>query len=46
VRAVTVGIEADGIAEVRGPALRPGAHIVIEGHYGLPDSTHVRVTPP
>jgi multidrug efflux pump subunit AcrA (membrane-fusion protein) len=40
---VSVGIRRDSLAEVASPALRAGTVIVTEGHYGLPDSTKVRV---
>ena len=40
---VLVGLRRDTLAEVSSPGISPGTVIVTEGHYGLPDSTKVRV---
>jgi RND family efflux transporter MFP subunit len=43
VRHVEIGLEADDVVEVEGAGVRSGMHVVVEGHYGLPDSTRLRV---
>jgi multidrug efflux pump subunit AcrA (membrane-fusion protein) len=43
IRHVAIGLEADGAVEVSGAGLRGGMHVVVEGHYGLPDSTRLSV---
>jgi membrane fusion protein (multidrug efflux system) len=40
---VTVGAAADNLVEVAGEGLREGQLVIIEGNYGLPDSTRVRL---
>jgi membrane fusion protein (multidrug efflux system) len=42
---VNVGVKHDSIAEVSSPALTAGNFVIVEGHYGLADSTRVRVLP-
>ncbi len=42
IRRVQIGLEAPDVVEVTGPGLRAGMHIVVEGQYGLPDSTRLR----
>ncbi len=42
---VTLGIVRDSVAELSSSALSVGSRIITEGHYGLPDSTRVRVIP-
>ena len=46
VRTVEIGVETPDTVEIRGAGLRPGMHIVVEGQYGLPDSTSIRVAVP
>jgi RND family efflux transporter MFP subunit len=41
---VTVGIATDSLVEVSGSGLAEGQLVIVEGNYGLPDSTKVRVT--
>jgi multidrug efflux pump subunit AcrA (membrane-fusion protein) len=45
IREIEVGIETPTTVEISGAGLRPGMHIIVEGHYGLPDSTHIHVVP-
>jgi RND family efflux transporter MFP subunit len=40
---VEVGMTTDSTAEVRGPGIRKGMPVIIEGHYALPDSTRVTI---
>lgn len=40
---VSVGLNSDSTVEVSSPNLIPGSIVIIEGHYGLPDSTRVRI---
>jgi membrane fusion protein (multidrug efflux system) len=40
---VAVGLTSDSTVEVSSPDLAPGSVVIIEGHYGLPDSTRVRI---
>ncbi|HYQ86534.1 MAG TPA: efflux RND transporter periplasmic adaptor subunit [Bacteroidota bacterium] len=40
---VAVGLNSDSTVEVASPGLAPGSVVIIEGHYGLPDSTRVRI---
>lgn len=40
---VSVGIVRDSVAEISSSAVSPGTLVITEGHYGLPDSTRVRV---
>lgn len=42
-RPVQIGIETPDLVEIQGAGLRPGMHVIVEGHYGLPDSTHIHV---
>jgi RND family efflux transporter MFP subunit len=42
IRAVRVGVQTQDAVEISGPGIRPGMHVVVEGHYGLPDSTRIR----
>jgi membrane fusion protein (multidrug efflux system) len=39
---VTAGFSTDSLVEVSGPGLREGELVIVEGNYGLPDSTRVR----
>ncbi len=41
---VTAGTFGDSLVEVASPALHEGQLVIVEGNYGLPDSTRVRVT--
>ena len=41
--AVTLGVVHGALAEISAPALSVGTRVITEGHYGLPDSTRVRV---
>jgi multidrug efflux pump subunit AcrA (membrane-fusion protein) len=41
---VVVGIVRNSLAEVSSPDLKAGMRVITEGHYGLPDSTRVRVS--
>ncbi len=43
--AVSVGVVSDSVAEISSPAISPGEVVITEGHYGLPDSTRVRIVP-
>lgn len=43
VHEVEIGIETPTTVEVSGEGIHPGMHIIVEGHYGLPDSTKVRI---
>jgi RND family efflux transporter MFP subunit len=43
---VTVGATAGDLVEVAGPGLSEGQPVIVEGNYGLPDSTRVRVAAP
>jgi membrane fusion protein, multidrug efflux system len=43
VRPVQVGFETPDTVELQGPGLRAGMHVIVEGNYGLPDSTRVHV---
>jgi len=43
IREVEVGIETPTTVAISGAGLRVGMHIIIEGHYGLPDSTRIRL---
>lgn len=43
IREVEVGIETPTIVAISGEGLRGGMHIIVEGHYGLPDSTHIHI---
>jgi membrane fusion protein (multidrug efflux system) len=43
VRPVQVGFETPDTVELQGPELRPGMHVIVEGNYGLPDSTRIHV---
>ncbi|MBI3365582.1 MAG: efflux RND transporter periplasmic adaptor subunit, partial [Ignavibacteriae bacterium] len=40
---VSVGVRQDSVVEVASSSLKPGDMVIIEGQYGLPDSTKVRV---
>jgi|ERR1041384_533572 membrane fusion protein (multidrug efflux system) len=40
---VSVGLGTDSTAEVSSPLLAAGSLVITEGHYGLPDSTRVRI---
>jgi multidrug efflux pump subunit AcrA (membrane-fusion protein) len=40
---VTAGTVGDSLVEVASPALHEGQLVIVEGNYGLPDSTRVRV---
>ncbi len=40
---VTLGIVRDSVAELSSSVLSAGSRIITEGHYGLPDSTRVRI---
>ena len=40
---VKVGAKRDSLVEVSSPSLAPGNMVIIEGQYGIPDSTKVRV---
>ncbi len=40
---VTLGIVRDSIAEVFSNTLSVGERVITEGHYGIPDSTRVRI---
>jgi multidrug efflux pump subunit AcrA (membrane-fusion protein) len=40
---VSVGVVRDSIAEIYSPAISPGVVVITEGHFGLPDSTRVRI---
>jgi RND family efflux transporter MFP subunit len=40
---VQVGLKSDSTIEVLSPAILAGSIVIIEGHYGLPDSTKVRI---
>lgn len=44
IREVEVGLETPDTVEISGEGLRSGMHIIVEGHYGLPDSTRIRIT--
>jgi multidrug efflux pump subunit AcrA (membrane-fusion protein) len=43
--AVVLGVSANGWHELVGAKLVPGTTVVIEGHRGLPEGTHVTVQP-
>lgn len=43
IREVEVGIETPTTVAISGEGLRPGMHIIVEGHYGLPDSTRIHI---
>ncbi|MDZ7288442.1 MAG: efflux RND transporter periplasmic adaptor subunit [candidate division KSB1 bacterium] len=43
IREIEVGIETPTTVAISGEGLRPGMHIIVEGHYGLPDSTRIRI---
>jgi membrane fusion protein, multidrug efflux system len=43
VRPVQIGLETPDTVEVQSPDLHAGMHVIVEGHYGLPDSTRIRV---
>lgn len=40
---VALGLETPALVEISGAGIYPGMHIIIEGHYGLPDSTKIRI---
>lgn len=40
---IEVGFGTDSTAEVTSPLLAAGTLVIVEGHYGLPDSTRVRI---
>lgn len=40
---VDVGIRTPTVVEISAAGLRAGLHVVVEGHYGLPDSTRLHV---
>jgi RND family efflux transporter MFP subunit len=40
---VEIGIETPETVEISGDGIQPGMHIIVEGHYGLPDSTRIRI---
>ncbi len=40
---VVVGVRKDSVAEVSSPALTARSLVIVEGQYGLPDSTKVRM---
>jgi Cu(I)/Ag(I) efflux system membrane fusion protein len=42
-RTVEVGMRNDSLAEVSSAGLSPGELVITQGHYGLPDSTKVRI---
>lgn len=44
IREVEVGIETPTTVAISGEGLRAGLHIIVEGHYGLPDSTRIHCT--
>jgi membrane fusion protein (multidrug efflux system) len=41
---VVTGVIGDSLVEVASPALQAGQLVIVEGNYGLPDSTRVRIT--
>ena len=43
IREVEIGIETPTTVAIAGEAIRAGMHIIVEGHYGLPDSTHIHI---
>ncbi len=43
IREIDIGIETPTMVEISGEGIHPGMHIIVEGHYGLPDSTRIRV---
>jgi multidrug efflux pump subunit AcrA (membrane-fusion protein) len=43
IRKVEKGIETPTTIEVSGAGIRNGMHVIVEGHYGLPDSTRIRI---
>lgn len=43
IREVEAGIETPTTMEISREGLRAGMHIIVEGHYGLPDSTHIHI---
>lgn len=40
---VSLGARKDSVAEVSSPSLSAGISVIVEGQYGLPDSTRVRI---
>ncbi len=40
---VALGLETPALVEISGAEIHPGMHILVEGHYGLPDSTKIHV---
>ncbi len=40
---VSVGVVRDSTAEIYSPAILPGVVVITRGHFGLPDSTRVRI---
>ncbi|MCG3156173.1 MAG: Multidrug resistance protein MdtA [bacterium] len=43
IHGVEIGIETPETVEISGDGIHPGMHIIVEGHYGLPDSTRIHV---
>jgi len=43
VHPVEIGIERPTVIEISGAGIHAGMHIIVEGHYGLPDSTRIQV---
>lgn len=43
IREVEVGIETPTTVAIAGEGIRAGMHIIVEGHYGLPDSTRIHI---
>lgn len=39
-----IGVETPETVEISGDGFHSGMHIIVEGHYGLADSTRIRVT--
>jgi len=44
IREVSSGIQTPAVVEISGEGIHAGMHVIIEGHYGLPDSTRIRIT--
>jgi multidrug efflux pump subunit AcrA (membrane-fusion protein) len=42
---VTTGLRSDSLVQISSPAIIAGENVLVEGHYGLPDSTKVRIVP-
>lgn len=43
IREIEIGIQTPATVEISGAGIHAGTHIIIEGHYGLPDSTRIRI---